>query len=288
MDMPVFEEINEVKFNMDHIYDQTDPRAYFHALKNVDYTIPGEAKPIFEKLINLLQSNRDDKICMLDIGCSYGINAALLKYDLSIDVLYAHWRQKSLKGATTEEVVENDKDFFSNLVEATDVDVIGLDIAENALTYAEEAGLINESVSLNLENEILSDEARKDLAPVDLVTSTGCVGYVTEKSFERLLPAVSQDMKPWFANFVLRMFPFEQIEQTLDEAGYVTEKLEGYPFVQRAFESEQEKDQVISKLLENGIDPNGLETEGNLLAEFYLSRPIEDVSKISFDEIMAS
>ncbi len=288
MDMPVFEEINEVKFNMDHIYDQTDPRAYFHALKNVDYTIPGEAKPIFEKLINLLQSNRDDRICMLDIGCSYGINAALLKYDLSIDVLYAHWRQKSLKGATTEEVVENDKDFFSNLVEATDVDVIGLDIAENALTYAEEAGLINESVSLNLENEILSDEARKDLAPVDLVTSTGCVGYVTEKSFERLLPAVSQDMKPWFANFVLRMFPFEQIEQTLDEAGYVTEKLEGYPFVQRAFESEQEKDQVISKLLENGIDPNGLETEGNLLAEFYLSRPIEDVSKISFDEIMAS
>lgn len=286
--MPVFEEINEVKFNMDHIYDQTDPRAYFHALKNVDYTIPGEAKPIFEKLINLLQSNRDDRICMLDIGCSYGINAALLKYDLSIDVLYAHWRQKSLKGATTEEVVENDKDFFSNLVEATDVDVIGLDIAENALTYAEEAGLINESVSLNLENEILSDEARKDLAPVDLVTSTGCVGYVTEKSFERLLPAVSQDMKPWFANFVLRMFPFEQIEQTLDEAGYVTEKLEGYPFVQRAFESEQEKDQVISKLLENGIDPNGLETEGNLLAEFYLSRPIEDVSKISFDEIMAS
>jgi hypothetical protein len=104
--------------------------------------------------------------------------------------------------------------------------VIGLDQADSAITFAEDSGLLDEAISANLETEQLSALAKEDLAPVDLVTSTGCVGYVTEKSFERLLPVVTQGQSPWIANFVLRMFPFVSIEETLNDWGYVTEKLE--------------------------------------------------------------
>jgi len=287
-DDPEFDKINEAKANMDHIYDQADPRAYFRELRSVGYAIPGAAKPIFRKLISRLQNRANDTVRVLDIGCSYGVNAALLKHDLSISDLYEHWGDERLADATPEEFVENDRRYFANLDEGEDIEVIGLDVAENAVAFAEDAGLLDESLTVDLETEPLPEAAKAELAPVDLVTSTGCVGYVTEKSFKRLLPAITRGQRPWFANFVLRMFPFDAIEETLKERGYVTEKLAGRTFVQREFASAAEQEQVLEQLREIGIDPTGKETEGYLLAEFYLSRPIEDVAEFPIDRLVAA
>lgn len=282
-----FEEINEAKFNMDHIYNQPDPRGYFQELKKYDYSIPGAAKPVFRKLISHLQARREHTIHVLDLGCSYGVNAALLKYDLSLRELYDHWSSNGLSTAKPEEIIQSDRRFFDKLGVRGDIEVIGLDQAEKAINYGEETGLLDEGLALNLESEPLPATARTELAAVDLVTSTGCIGYVTEKSFERLLPVITRGEKPWFANFVLRMFPFDAIEETLDDWGYVTEKLEGKTFVQRRFASLEEKGQVIGQLREQGIDPAAEERTGNLLAEFYLSRPKEDAVALPLERLLA-
>lgn len=283
-----FEEINEAKANMDYIYDQLDPRAYFRKLKELGYAIPGVAKPIFQKLICHLQHRRNKSVHVLDLGCSYGVNAALLKHDLSMPELYEHWGQKSLVEAAPEEVVACDRRFFSDLDEQEDISVIGLDQAKSAVAFAEEAGLLDEGLVVNLEAEPLPEAAAENLALVDLVTSTGCIGYLTEKSFERLLPAVTQGTLPWMGNFVLRMFPFDSIEETLKDWGYVTEKLEGRTFVQRRFASAEEQDQVIEQLREHGIDPAAKETEGDLLAEFFLSRPANEVAEVPIERLLAA
>ncbi len=285
-DEPIFEEINEAKANLDDIYDQPDPRAYFRELKEFNYAIPGSAKPIFQKLINHLQHRSDDTIHILDLGCSYGINAALLKHDLSMTDLYQHWGQKILAGIPPEDIVERDLRYFAHLEEANDIEVIGLDQSEHAIEFAEEVGLLDEGLVVNLETEPLPGSAKDDLATVDLVVSTGCVGYVTEKTFDRLLPAVTQGHSPWMANFVLRMFPFEPIEQTLDARGYVTEKLEGHTFIQRQFASDEEQEQVLERLHEQGIDPSGMEAEGHLLAEFYLSRPSNEAAGLTVEQLV--
>ena len=281
-----FEEINEAKANMDHIYDQPDPRAYFRELRKLDYVIPGLAKPIFQKLISHLRRRANDTVRVLDMGCSYGINAALLKHDLSMRELYEHWGNRALLEATPEEVVAHDRRFFGNLDEPADIEVIGLDLAESAITFAEEAGLLDEGLVVNLETDPLPASAKEDLASVDLVMSTGCVGYVTEKSFDRLLPAVTQGQAPWMGNFVLRLFPFDAIEETLSDWGYVTEKLEDRTFVQRHFTSADEQEQVLEQLCERGIDPTGQETEGNLLAEFYLSRPANELAETPIERLV--
>ncbi len=282
-----FEEINEAKANWDYIYDQPDPRAYFRELKELRYAIPGVAKPIFQKLIRYLQHRRKNSVHVLDLGCSYGVNAALLKHDLSMPELYEHWGQKSLVEAAPDEVVANDRRFFGNLDDQADISVMGLDQAESAVAFAEAAGLLDEGLVVNLETEPLPQAATEKLAQVDLVTSTGCIGYLTEKSFERLLPTVTQGGSPWMGNFVLRMFPFDSIEETLKDWGYVTEKLEGRTFVQRQFASAEEQDQVIEQLREHGIDPAGKETEGDLLAEFYLSRPADEVAEAPIERLLA-
>jgi hypothetical protein len=283
-----FEDINEAKANLDHIYNQSDPRAYFRELKKLGHVIPEVAKPIFKKLIEALQQRRENTIQVLDLGCSYGINAALLKHDLSMDELYDHWGQKAFSNATSDAVIVRDQNYFADLKAPEDIGVVGFDVAENATSYAEEVGFLDESFTVNLETELLSASAREELASVDLVTSTGCVGYVTEKSFDRMLPAMGSCQMPWFANFVLRMFPFQAIEECLDGWGYVTEKLKNRTFLQRRFASAHEQEQVIKQLRDQGVDPTGLEGEGDLLAEFYLSRPKAEAAAVPIELLLGA
>ena len=284
----VFRESNKAKANMDYIYDQPDPRAYFRELEKLDYAIPGGAKPVFQKLISHLQRLRNHAVHVLDLGCSYGVNAALLKYDLSMPELYEHWGRKELVEATPEEVIACDQRFFHDLDEHRGISVTGLDQAESAVAFAEEVGLLDEGLAVNLETESLPEAAMENLAQVDLMISTGCVGYVTEKSFERLLPTVTQGQSPWIGNFVLRMYPFDSIEETLKDWGYVTEKLEGQTFVQREFASTDEQEQVLEQLCELGVDPKGKETGGHLHAEFFLSRPMKDAAETPINRLLSA
>jgi len=281
-----FDEINKAKANLDDIYNQPDPRAYCDRLGRLDYAIPDVAKPIFRKLISEMRQRRGDPVHILDLGCSYGINAALLKYDLTITDLYEHWEDKHLAGVTPEEIVKRDRQYFAGLDEVDHVKVVGLDQAESAVGYGQNVGLLDAGHAVNLEKEPLAEQVKGDLGAVDLVVSTGCVGYVTEKTFGRLLPAVTQGEPPWMANFVLRLFPFTQIEETLNQSGYVTEKLEGHTFVQRRFESDSERELMLEQLCKQGIDPTSAEVEGHLLAEFYLSRPASETSGATIEQLV--
>lgn len=281
-------ETNEAKANMDHIYDQPDPRAYFRELQKLDYAIPGAAKPIFQKLISCLQGRGDEPVHLLDLGCSYGVNAALLKHDLSMAELYDHWGQKALVEATPEDVVAYDRRYFDTLAGPDDIAVIGLDQAESAVAFGVETGLLDEGHAVDLETGPLSEAATETLAQVDLVTSTGCVGYVTEKSFDRLLPAVTQGRPPWLGNFVLQMFPFDAIKETLNTWGYVTEKLEDRTFDQRRFVSLEEQERVHEQLRARGIDPMAPGAEDHLVAEFYLSRPAQDAAEAPIEQLFAT
>jgi SAM-dependent methyltransferase len=281
----VYEEINEAKADLDHIYNQRDPRAYFRELKKLGYAIPGTAKPIFQKVIAHLHRRRGHTVHVLDLGCSYGVNAALLKHDLSMPELYEHWGSGALAAASPQEVVAQDRDYFAHLDQAADIEVIGLDQAERAVAFGEETGLLDEGVAVNLETGDLPPPALAELAPIDLVASTGCVGYVTEKSFEKLLPAINRGEPAWLANFVLRMFPFDAIAEHLSARGYATEKLEGRTFVQRRFATAEEQEQIIEQLVGLGIDPTGKEAKGALHAEFFLSRPAREASALPIERL---
>ena len=275
------------KANLDHIYNQPDPRAYYSELRKLDYATPSAGKPLFLKLISRLQRLREKSIRVLDLGCSYGVNGALLKHDMTMPQLYDHWGQDRLQDVSPEEVMEHDRRYFADREESHGLEVIGLDRAERAVAFAEETGLIDEGVVANLEAGPLLDSAMPELAGIDLMTSTGCIGYVTEKTFERLLPTVTRGDPPWMANFVLRLWEFEPIEATLSDWGYVTEKLEDKTFKQRRFVSDREREQVLQRLRERGIDPAGKEAEGHLHAEFFVSRPAGDTRQVSLDTLLA-
>ena len=278
---------HDAKANLDHIYDQPDPRAYYRALHKLDYATPNAGKPLFLKLIGELRRLRDKSARVLDLGCSYGVNGALLKHNMTMGALYEHCARSTLRGLGAEAVMAHDRRFFAERETPHTLEIIGLDRAHRAVAFALETGLIDEGIVADLETEPLPDAAASQLADIDLITSTGCIGYVTKRTFERLLPAVTTDQAPWIANFVLRLWNYAPIEATLSDWGYVTQKLESRTFKQRRFVDDEERTQVLEQLRERGIDPAGKEADGHLHAEFFVSRPAAEARGASLSTLLA-
>jgi hypothetical protein len=62
--------------------------------------------------------------------------------------------------------------------------------------------------------------------------------------------------------------------------------LKSAAFVQRRFQDEDEANQVLDILKRKGVDPTGLESEGLLFAELFVSRPREEAEAIPLDELV--
>ncbi len=258
------------KVSLDHIYTAPDPRTYFQVLRPLGYRVPQLAKPYFEKLIKEYRETEQVAVPrVLDIGCSYGINAALLKYDLTMDELYA--RYDGTGPSSRAGLLARDQDLSRSRSPAHGLRFTGLDASAGALAYAHEAGFLDGTVNADLEANDPTPAQRDLLAGTDLVISTGCIGYVTERTLARVVRA--QDGRlPWMAHFVLRMFPFEPVEAALDELGYRTVRVDEV-FKQRRFAGPQEQRGVLDSLAAAGVDACGLEEDGWLYAQLYLSRP---------------
>ena len=147
--------------------------------------------------------------------------------------------------------------------------------------------MIESGVAANLENDEPSAEERAALEDVDIIVSTGCVGYVTDKTFNRLLAMREKGDAPWVVSFVLRMFPYDAIEAELAQHGLVTEKLGGVTFVQRRFHSESELEATLKAVQSRGIDTHGKETDGLFHAELFVSRPETEVRDNPLSEIVS-
>jgi carnitine O-acetyltransferase len=256
------------KLNLNHVYNRPDPRDYFSTLSKLGYCVPEVAKPFFKRLLEAKrEANGEAAAKVVDVGCSYGINAALIKHDMSLDDLYRLYAQEAPDDQAV--MLERDRALFADCAD-DQLSIVGLDIAQNAVAYAVDAGILDAGVSADLENREPSAADLRVVENADLIISTGCVGYVTSSSLE---PLVEAGRDPWMANFVLRMFDYEPVEQMMARHGYVTERLDGALFPQRRFVSEAEHAQVLDNLRERGLSPVEAEQDGWYLAELHVSRP---------------
>ncbi|MGW8375509.1 class I SAM-dependent methyltransferase [Streptomyces sp. ODS28] len=261
------------KVTLDHIYTQPDPRAYFRELRKLDYCVPQLAKPYFAKIIQDYREQRRVPVPrILDLGCSYGVNATLLKYDATMDELYA--RYEAAADASSEALLAADRELSRSRRPAVPTRFVGLDTSQSAVRYALEAGFLDEGVHADLESADPDADQRRALSGADLVISTGCLGYVGERTLTRVVAA--QDGRlPWMAHFVLRMIPFGPMERALEGLGYRTTPVDGV-FRQRRFASDREQAQVLDTMAAADVDAAGLEAEGWLYAQLYVSRPAQN------------
>ncbi|MHA7646747.1 hypothetical protein [Nitrosopumilus sp. S4] len=262
----------EVKKDFTNIYTKKLPYEYLKEMKKLDYRIPDKTKPLYMSLAKQLYKKFSRVIKILDIGSSYGINAALMKYDLKMSDLDEFF----LKTLPSK---EQSKQFFEELPTDNTLSFNQIDISEPALTFSEDVKLCKKGICVNLETGNLPI---KEIPRSDMIIATGCIGYIGYKAFSNLFELIKKQQSnfssnpnqwPIFAFSVLRIFDMKKIKKTFDEYGYSIIKSDIKPIRQRRFSDLDEQHKTLSLLHDNNLDTDGFEDDGHFYADFYIASP---------------
>lgn len=253
------------KASLDEVYDRPDPRGYFDALEGRGYQIPQHGA---DTALELLDSGDRDGV-VLDVCCSYGILGMLLKTTLQIHELADHYQEHSRLGTPVEDLVDADRRLMQQYARPGAPQVVGLDIAASAVGYGLSTGALDRGLVADLEEEP-GEKALPPLDDVDLVLTTGGIGYVTHRTYGRLAGAVPDETP--FASYCLRTYDFEPIRRTLDAHGRATRSVTE-PVRQRQFMDDAEGEWAMEQALALGHDPEPYEATGWYYAQLHLSTP---------------
>lgn len=277
------------KAEFSHIYNEPDPRQYYNTLGALGYRTPQQGLELFNAIRRAQQDLMPTGVGpLLDVCCSYGVNAALYLTDLTLPDVYERYASPDLADLSTQQLIEEDRKFYAEHFQADAPEMFGVDVAENAVDYAKTVGLLTDGWAENLEESEPSEELLRAVADVSLVVVTGGISYITEHTFRRLLRAFPEDRMPWVASFVIRTFPYDPIADTLADFGLATERLEGATFRQRRFAADEEQQAALQRLHSLGLSTEGLEDEGYYHTEFFLSRPAGDVESQPLNELLTT
>lgn len=280
---------NTAKACFDEIYLQKDPRLYYAVLGGLDYVIPEIAAPVFSQIARhrtaVSPPGRDHE-AIIDLGCSFGINAAVLRYGVRLDELRARYLREDVAEMPADRLARSDRLFFKAWPRRLPNPIIGIDASSSAISYALRTGLIQAGYAVDLECDPLPSSLESALTDVGLVISTGCVGYITHRTFSKLMESAHRRYPPWIVSFVLRMFDYDEISRELLDFGLVTEKLAGVTFMQRRFRDAEERDGILAAIAARGLDGSELEANGYLHAELYVSRSAEQVAAMPLHDMI--
>jgi hypothetical protein len=275
---------------LNSIYNRPDPRAYWRTLSALDYRVPEEAKPYFQRAISARREQTGSSYfgSIVDLGCSYGVNSMLLRFGLGIRDLHRRYAAEEVSLLDRAALIARDRrlercrDFGERAGAAP---FVGIDVSPHAAAYATEALLMDDVVVADLEQRPLEPDEAHRIAGAALIISTGCFGYVTATSLTRIVLAC--DRQPWMMHTVLRMFDFGPVEEALAQRGYVSVRSPRL-LKQRRFACRREQEQILDRLSANGVDATGLEANGWLYAYFVLSRPASHPGSASACRIFPS
>ncbi|MEU1827424.1 MULTISPECIES: hypothetical protein [Streptomyces] len=262
------------KSSFDDIYDRPDPRAYFTRLAPLRYQIPHHAQPVFRALLaDRARAHPGGPVTMVDLCCSYGINAALVNHDLTLRELYEHYTSPRTAELSLDELIAVDKEFYAARRRADAVPVVGVDASPRAVGYAAAVGLLDTAFAANLETVPAGAALTEALAPAGLITVTGGLSYIGPRTFDTVL--APSGGRAWVAAFVVRPVDFRPVAAVLGRYGLVT-RPSGAPHRQRRFTDPDERRRTLESLAAAGLDPAGREAEGYYHAVLHEARPPED------------
>ena len=273
------------KASFSELYDQPDPRLYYRMLADLDYQTPAHGQRAVGRLLAAATAGREPPV-IADLCCSYGIMSALLTCDITWDALSAHYRNPALDDLTPEQLATADQAWYADRRHADAPRVVGVDVATRAVAYGERVGLHRPGFAENLETGGPSEALAAALRPVRLVTVSGGVSYITERTLEHVLSCC--DEPPWLAAFVLRSYDYAAITAAGRRHGLVTERLEGRTFRQRRFVDDRERDATLERLAELGKDPAPEAADGYHHTELFVSRPAASASARPLAAVLAA
>ncbi len=268
---------NTAKACFDDVYTAPTPHAYIAMMAKNGYEIGEQARPYCLAAAELLQKHTEDAwpVHMLDIGCSYGMGAAFVKYGCSFDEMVAFFatRAPAEPGAASEAT----RAWINVTPTPYDVRCVGLDSSQPAIRFAIRAGLLDGGIARDLEDPDItpSAEERSWLRSCNLLISTGAIGYVTDRTMAHVVRHAGKDHPSDFGPLsvltILRMFDATPIKEVFEKNGFRFGKVPKVMLPQRRFADEKERVGILRILRDKGVDTRGWEDCGKQFAELFIA-----------------
>lgn len=284
--MTSYDTANQVKSSFDTVYRAPTPHAYFAEMHRLEYAIGERARRYFKAAATLLrrQLGARGTVRMLDLGCSYGVGSALVKYGFSFGELAEFFEREAR--TDRKACIEETRKWIARNGGAPDpIACVGADVSEPAVKFAARVGLIEACIVHDLEAAPrLSEEERALVAGCNLLISTGTIGYVGERTLSALLPCLGSGRAdahgPYAAVTILRMFAPDAVAASFERFGYRFAPVPGVRLRQRRFHDAREQRETLRLLRQRGVDPSGWEDTGHLYADLFVAARPRDFAAL--------
>jgi hypothetical protein len=279
-----YEAENRAKADFSEAYVAPTPHDYVATMAKHGYEIGEQARPYCTAAAEMLQEANSNAwpVGMLDIGCSYGLGSAFVKFGCSFDEIVAFFASRA--PTQREACVEVTRMWLNVAPPVCDIRCVGLDSSAPAVEFAVEAGLLDGGIARNLEAPGVrpTDEDVEWFRSCNLLISTGAIGYVTDRTLSAVLPHLGKDhpgeLGPFAIMTILRMFDALPVAQACERFGLHFGQVGGVRLPQRRFTDEHERESVLDILHERGVDTHDWEDTGRQYADLFIAAPREQFS----------
>lgn len=233
-------------------YLHPDPAHFFTTFAEHDYQIPAALARL---VTSIAASLATDHHHIIDVCSSYGINAALLNYDVNLVDFYDHYRQ-------LDRTIDDDQAFYNARRRRDNAwPIVGVDTSQPAINYARNVGLIDAGITTNLEHHPATPADAASLGPATIVCISGGYGYVGPATFAELLDNTLGS--PVIAGFVLRWIPTDDLTELLHKRGYQLTIADRHVHPQRRYARITERQVAMTQLRRGGRRPSTIDTDGH-------------------------
>lgn len=273
------EVVNRVDF--ERLYNLEDPRPYYRSLRPLAYRIPEPACAVLQSLHGALgEAFGTSRPRVLDFACGYGVNGALLDHDVTLTELFEHYCGPASEALGWPAFRERDRGFFAEHRRPEPAfEICGVDVAENAVAYSLDAGLLDEGFVVDLTRGSDEPWLPDTLAELDLILETGAHGEHLTAALDRILAASGPSKRPWILMCSRPDFDYGPLHRMLHGHDYVVEQITSRPHRFRRLIGPREKADIFKNVRALGADPADHFEDEHFLVHLLLARARRDVER---------
>jgi hypothetical protein len=285
----VYDDANKAKANFNAVYQAPTPHAYLERMAEFGYEIAEQARPYCVAASEFVRGRVDNpsQVQMLDVGCSYGIGAASVKYGRSFPELVSFVTRDVPK--EYEPACRRMRGWLQEGRSVRKMRCVGLDSSAPAIRFARDAGLIDAGIAGDFERNgrKLPEEDKNLLRECNLMMSTGAIGYFGERTLNAILPSFRDGPRrqpgPFAVMTILRMFDVEPLRKCFEKHSLRFGKVPGVMLPQRRFADQTEREDILAILHARGLDTRELEDTGKHMAQLYVATPPDEFDRFIED-----
>jgi len=265
----------------DDIYNLEECSAYFRAMDHAGFRTAHHAVVEFSKTRDALARMRGlETVNVIDFASGYGIAAALMRHDISLDDVLSRYRDTWYDQASAGDVIATDAKWYGARKRHDMHDSFaGIDIADRALNYGCEVGIFDAGFAEDLQTGAPSEGLQRWLSTCDLIVECGSVAHMLPGALARVLDASAR--RPWVITAPIRGNDTREAIEVMQSRGMVVEVLAAPPFRHRRFADADEQMRAIANARARGHETDGYESTGYFYAQMFLARPEDEATPVA-------